>query len=96
MQSYEERSVNQTRISELARAIEELSVELNQRLSIENNISEEADLVIPPIAVPVVIPQLEIVPAIEARELTVGDLVEITNNHRNLQGQQGYIIRTTS
>ena len=97
MQNNEERSENQSRISELAQAIEDLSAELNQRLTIEHNANElpPVDIVVPPVAIPVVISQLEVAPAIETRDFTVGDLVEITNNHRNLQGHRGYVIRTT-
>ena len=92
-----ERTDNQTRITELAQAIEELSAELNRRLLIEENIEEAPpiDIVIPPVAIPVDIPQAALVPAILPREFVVGDLVEITNNHRNLQGHRGYVIRTT-
>ena len=92
-----ERTDNQTRITELAQAIEELSAELNRRLLIEANIEEAPpiDIVIPPVAIPVDIPQAALVPAILPREFVVGDLVEITNNHRNLQGHRGYVIRTT-
>jgi RNase P/RNase MRP subunit p29 len=92
-----ERTDNQTRITELAQAIEELSAELNRRLLIEEN-NEEAppiDIGIPPVAVPVDIPQAALVPAILPHEFVVGDQVEITNNHRNLQGHRGYVIRTT-
>ena len=96
MQNNEERTDNQTRISELAQAIEELSAELNRRLAIENtNDPPPVDIVVPPVAIPVVIPQPEVALATEIRDFVVGDLVEITNNHRNLQGHQGYVIRLT-
>ena len=92
-----ERTDNQTRITELAQAIEELSAELNRRLLIEENNAEAPpiDIVIPPVALPVNIPQAALVPTIVPREFAVGDLVEITNNHRNLRGHRGHVIRTT-
>ena len=59
-----ERTDNQTRITELAQAIEELSAELNRRLLIEENNKEAPpiDIVIPPVAVPLDIPQADYIP----------------------------------
>ena len=91
-----EHSENQARITELAQAIEELSAELNRRLTIEYNEAHvPADIVVPPVAIPIEPPQATLIPDILPRELVIGDLVEIVNNHRNQRGRRGYIVRIT-
>ena len=102
MQSNEERSKNQVRIIELSETIEQLSAELSRRLNIEYNSNgiSSADRVVSPATLPIVIPQAEGAQAEEAltgeaREFAVGDLVEITNNYRNLRGQQGHVVKVT-
>lgn len=138
------REQNQNRLAEVARAIEELSIELNHRLQIEGeyialleeerSLQETFALSSVPSTIPTVIaePIFEVLPvnqdqqqpqvpeSIETEataspatehqesatsqepsldqepiEFQEGDIVEVTNRHRNLQGQRTIVVRVT-
>jgi hypothetical protein len=141
------REENQNRLAEVARAIEELSIELNQRLQIEGeyialleqeerSLQETLALSSVPSTVPTVIAepifevlsvsnqdqqQPQVPGSIETEAATApatghqesatsqepsldqepiefqeGDIVVVTNRHRNLQGQRAIVVRVTS